>query len=134
MLRDELLAQMQKLEAEHEEQNSKLRRAERDLKLAQKALRQKEYSASCMELIERDLDLKDLENRNYGVLHQLSSLTENDYVVGPKLYRALLERDIKLPHMIPRTRSMVSCRSGSTSATPRSSVNGTDKPINFYDI
>lgn len=122
--RDELVSQMQKLEGELAEQNNKLQRAERDLKQAQKTLKQKELSATCFQLIERDFDLRELENNNFHVLHQLGSITENDYELGPKLYRSIIDRGIKLPHMIPRTRSTVSWRSDSNSETPLSSAHG----------
>lgn len=115
---------MQKLEDELTEQNNKLQRAERDLKQAQKILKQKKLSVTCLELIERDLDLKELENNNYHVLHQLSSITENDYELGPKLYRSIIECGIKLPHLIPRAQSTVSWRSDSISDTPLSSAHG----------
>lgn len=124
LCRDEYVAQMQKLEGELSEQNNKLRRAENELKQAQKALKRKELSASCLELIERDLDLKELENNNYSVLHRLSSIIDNDYELGPKLYRSITDRGIKLPHLIPRTRSSVSWRSDTSSETASSPANG----------
>lgn len=93
------------------DQNNKLLRAERELKNALKALKQRAISREFLEIYNRDLDLKELEKRNLDVLNQLGDLAYGDDNFGPKIARQLLNRNLKMPHMMQKTKSLLSWRS-----------------------
>lgn len=93
------------------DQKNKLQRADRELKTALKALKQRAISREFLELYNRDLDLRELEKRNMDVLNQLGDLAYADDELGPKIARHLLNRGLKMPHMMQKSRSSMSWRS-----------------------
>ncbi|XP_073822121.1 coiled-coil domain containing protein 39 [Musca autumnalis] len=100
-----------KLKKELQDQANKLTRAERELKTALKAIRQRAISEEFLRLFDQDLDLRELEKRNLNVLNQLGEIAYADFELGPKIARQLLDRGLKMPHMLQKTRSSVSWRS-----------------------
>ncbi|XP_013116307.2 coiled-coil domain-containing protein 39 [Stomoxys calcitrans] len=100
-----------KLQKELQDQANKLTRADRELKTALKALKQRAISEEFLRLYNKDLDLRDLEKRNLGVLNQLGEIAYTDYVLGPKIARHILDRGLKMPHMLQKSRSSLSYRS-----------------------
>lgn len=93
------------------DQKNKLQRADRELKTAYKAIKQRAISREFLELYNRDLDLRELEKRNMDVLNQLGDLAYADDELGPKIARQLLNRGLKMPHMMQKSRSSMSWRS-----------------------
>lgn len=100
-----------KLQKELQDQTNKLTRADRELKTALRALKQRAISEEFLRLYEQDLDLRELEKRNINVLNQLGEMAYTDYVLGPKIARHILDRGLKMPHMLQKTRSSVTWRS-----------------------
>ncbi|XP_065365102.1 coiled-coil domain-containing protein 39 [Calliphora vicina] len=100
-----------RLKKELLDQNNKLQRADRELKTALKAIKQRAISREFLELYNRDLDLRELEKRNLDVLNQLGDLAYADDEMGPKIARHLLNRGLKMPHMMQKSRSSLSWRS-----------------------
>lgn len=96
------------------DQKNKMLRADRELKTALKALKQRAISSEFLELYNRDLDLRELEKRNIDVLNQLGDLAYADDDLGPKIARHLLSRGLKMPHMMQKSRSSLSWRSDSS--------------------
>ncbi|XP_023297578.2 coiled-coil domain-containing protein 39 [Lucilia cuprina] len=100
-----------RLKKELMDQKNKQVRADRELKTALKALKQRAISSEFLELFNRDLDLRELEKRNLDVLNQLGDLAYADDELGPKIARQLLNRGMKMPHMMQKSRSTISWRS-----------------------
>lgn len=102
---------MSRLQKELLDQKNKLTRAERELKTAKKAIKQRIISSEFFELYDRDLDLRELEQRNQNVLNQLGDIAYADDEMGPKIARHILNRGMKMPHMLQKSRSSLSWRS-----------------------
>ena len=117
---------MSRLQKELVDQNNKLIRAERELKTAKKAIKQRIISSEFLELYDRDLDLRELEQRNQNVLNQLGDIAYADDEMGPKIARHILNRGMKMPHMLQKSRSSMSWRSDTSyDAMSLSSSKGT---------
>lgn len=103
---------LEKLRKEINEQNLKMSRADKDIKAGIRTIKQRGvHCDEFMDLFERDLDLRELEYRNTKALNQLVDMGENDDAIGLKIKRMLLDKGLKLPHHLPRTRSFASWRS-----------------------
>ncbi|XP_075145186.1 coiled-coil domain containing protein 39 [Haematobia irritans] len=100
-----------KLQKDVQDQSNKLTRADRELKTALKALKQRAISEEFLRLYNQDLDLRELEKRNLSVLNQLGEIAYTDYELGPKIARHILDRGLKMPHMLQKSRSSLSYRS-----------------------
>uniref|UniRef100_A0A1A9W232 Coiled-coil domain-containing protein 39 n=1 Tax=Glossina brevipalpis TaxID=37001 RepID=A0A1A9W232_9MUSC len=102
---------LSRLRKEVDEQKTKIRRADHELKQASKAMKQQNISPELLELYERTVELKELEDRNMKVLNQLGDVVDNDFELGPKIARAIADHGMKLPHLMHKTRSTISYRS-----------------------
>ncbi|CAD6991771.1 unnamed protein product [Ceratitis capitata] len=129
---------LEKLQKELYDQKTKLQRAEREVRLALKTVRDRNLGKEFIDGYERELDLREFEYRNSSALNQLADMAENDDDIGPKVIRIMLEKGLKMPHLLPKTRSFASWRSdlSETSSsrdipfsTPHSSVSGSTSAI-----
>lgn len=100
-----------KLQKEIEDQKTKLQRAEREVKISLKAVKERNLGKEFVEAYERELDLREFEYRNSSALNQLADMAENDDDIGPKVIRIMLEKGLKMPHLLQKTRSFASWRS-----------------------
>ncbi|XP_011183957.2 coiled-coil domain-containing protein 39 [Zeugodacus cucurbitae] len=129
---------LEKLQKELDDQKIKLQRAEREVKISLKAVKERNLGKEFIEAYERELDLREFEYRNSSALNQLADMAENDDEIGPKMIRIMLEKGLKMPHMLQKTRSFASWRSdiSETSSsrdmpmsTPHSSVSETTSVV-----
>ncbi|XP_067615864.1 coiled-coil domain-containing protein 39 isoform X2 [Eurosta solidaginis] len=102
---------LEKVLKDLDEQKIKLQRADREVKINLKAIKERSFSKECIASYERELDLRDLEYRNSSALNQLADMAENDDDIGPKMIRFMLEKGLKMPHLLKKTRSFASWRS-----------------------
>lgn len=102
---------LEKLQKELYDQKTKLQRAEREVRLALKTVRDRNLGKEFIDGYERELDLREFEYRNSSALNQLADMAENDDDIGPKVIRIMLEKGLKMPHLLPKTRSFASWRS-----------------------
>lgn len=93
------------------DQKVKLQRAERELKAAIKAAKMKITDPLFMASFEKDLLVKEIEERNSSALQQLADLVDNNDEIGPSLSKYLFERGLSMPVQISRTKSQTSWRS-----------------------
>lgn len=129
---------LEKLQKEIDDQKTKLQRAEREVKISLKAVKDRNLGKEFVEAYERELDLREFEYRNSSALNQLADMAENDDDIGPKVIRIMLDKGLKMPHMLQKTRSFASWRSdvSETSSsrdmpmsTPHSSVSETTSVV-----
>lgn len=129
---------LEKLQKELDDQKIKLQRAEREVKISLKAVKERNLGKEFIEAYERELDLREFEYRNSSALNQLADMAENDDEIGPKMIRIMLEKGLKMPHVLQKTRSFASWRSdiSETSSsrdmpmsTPHSSVSETTSVV-----
>ncbi|XP_017486700.1 PREDICTED: coiled-coil domain-containing protein 39 [Rhagoletis zephyria] len=102
---------LEKLQKELSDQKTKLQRAEREVKNSLKAVKERNLGKEFIAGYERELDLRELEYRNSSALNQLADMAENDDDIGPKVIRIMLEKGLKMPHLLQKTRSFASWRS-----------------------
>lgn len=94
-----------KIQKEFIDQREKLERAERELKLAIKAVRRKYVDSDFLRLFERDLNTRELEERDNSALQQLADCVESYPEMGPSVTRYLYEKGLKMPSRAPIWRS-----------------------------
>uniref|UniRef100_A0A336LP20 Coiled-coil domain-containing protein 39 n=1 Tax=Culicoides sonorensis TaxID=179676 RepID=A0A336LP20_CULSO len=97
-----------KIQKEFIDQREKLERAERELKLAIKAVRRKYVDSDFIRLFERDLNTRELEERDNSALQQLADCVEAYTEMGPSVTRYLYEKGLKMPSRAPVWRSVES--------------------------
>ncbi|XP_054745396.1 coiled-coil domain-containing protein 39 [Anastrepha obliqua] len=102
---------LEKLQKELDDQRIKLQRAEREVKNSLKRVKERNLGKEFIACYERELDLRELEYRNSSALNQLADMAENDDGIGPKVIRIMLEKGLKMPHLLQKTRSFASWRS-----------------------
>lgn len=102
---------LEKLQKELGDQKTKLQRAEREVKNSFKSVKERNLGKEFIAAYERELDLRELEYRNSSALNQLADMAENDDDIGPKVICIMLEKGLKLPHLLQKTRSFASWRS-----------------------
>ncbi|XP_058447659.1 coiled-coil domain-containing protein 39 [Malaya genurostris] len=99
-----------KIQKELLDQKTKIQRAERELRLAIKAAKAKTNDEDILVTFQRDLNLKELEERNNMVLHQIADLIEVCPEMNPTVNKYFYDKGIRLPS-VRRTKSQISWRS-----------------------
>lgn len=95
------------------DQKLKLQRAEREMKISHKKVKQKISDRDFMELIERDLLVRELQELNASALQQLSDLVDANPDMMGCVAQHLYEKGLSMP-MGSRAKSQVSWRSDNT--------------------
>lgn len=108
------------------EQKLKHQRAEREMKIAHKKVKQKISDKEFMELLERDMLAKELQEQNTAVLQQLADLVDANPDMMGCVAQHLYEKGLSMP-MGSRTKSQISWRSetsnmGHTGKTPKGEI------------
>ncbi|XP_050086776.1 coiled-coil domain-containing protein 39 [Anopheles aquasalis] len=98
------------------DQRTKIQRAERELKLAIKAAKAKTNDDDLMMIFQKDLNLKELEERNGLALQHLADLVEQSSEMAASVSKHCYERGLRLP-LIKRTKSQISWRSENSHGT-----------------
>lgn len=96
------------------DQKVKMQRAERELKQSLKSCKAKMIDAEVMAIFEKDLNAKELEERNSSALQQMADFIENNADVGPYMKKSMFEKGIAIP--FTRSKSQVSIRSNISAA------------------
>ncbi|XP_063697855.1 coiled-coil domain-containing protein 39 [Culicoides brevitarsis] len=94
-----------KIQKEFIDQREKLDRAERELKLTIKAVRRKYVDSDFLRLFERDLNTREIEERDNSALQQLADCVDTYPDIGPSVTRYLYEKGLKIPSRGPVWRS-----------------------------
>lgn len=102
-----------KLHKELIDQTVKKQRAERELKAATRSCRLAVNDLDFIALFEKDLLVKELEERNASALQQMANLAENNGNVGPSVAKAMFEKGITMPQG-SRTKSNTSWKSNAS--------------------
>ncbi|XP_052869033.1 coiled-coil domain-containing protein 39 [Anopheles cruzii] len=124
---DKALEQAQKVRLDHNDvllriqkelldQRTKIQRAERELKLAIKAAKAKTNDDDLMMIFQKDLNLKELEERNGLALQHLADLVVHNSELAASVNKHCYERGLRLP-LIKRTKSQISWRSEHSQCT-----------------
>lgn len=92
------------------DQKLKLQRAEREMKISHKKVRQKINDKEFMELIERDLMVRELKEQNASALQQLADLVDANPDMMGCVAQHLYEKGLSMP-MGSRAKSQISWRS-----------------------
>uniref|UniRef100_A0AAG5CZZ7 Coiled-coil domain-containing protein 39 n=1 Tax=Anopheles atroparvus TaxID=41427 RepID=A0AAG5CZZ7_ANOAO len=98
------------------DQRTKIQRAERELKLAIKAAKAKTNDDDLMMIFQKDLNLKELEERNGIALQHLADLVEHNTELAASVSKHCYERGLRLP-LVKRTKSQISWRSENSHGT-----------------
>lgn len=114
---------LSKLTKEINEQKQKIERANRDIQILLKTIKQKGISADYLELFERDLSLQELETRNRKALNLLSDMAASDQD-GTKIIRFMLSKGLKMPTQLKPVRSGLSSKSTSYTSIEACSTKG----------
>lgn len=94
------------------DQKLKLQRAEREMKVAHKKVKQKVADKETMDLIERDLIVRDLQEQNASALQQMADLVEANPDMMGCVAQHLYENGLSMPMGGGgRTKSQISWRS-----------------------
>ncbi|XP_053690796.1 coiled-coil domain-containing protein 39 [Sabethes cyaneus] len=99
-----------KIQKELLDQNTKIQRAERELRLAVKAAKAKTNDEDLLVTFQKDLNLKELEERNDMVMHQIADLIEQVPELNPTVNKYFYEKALRLP-VVRRAKSQISWRS-----------------------
>ncbi|XP_055635842.1 coiled-coil domain-containing protein 39 isoform X2 [Toxorhynchites rutilus septentrionalis] len=91
-------------------QKTKIQRAERELRLAIKAAKGKTHDEDLLMTFQKDINLKELEERNNMALHQMADLIEIVSEMNPTVHKYFYDKGLRLP-AIRRTKSQISWRS-----------------------
>lgn len=101
---------LMKLHKDLIDQKLKLQRAERETKISFKKVKQKVGDKELMELIERDLGVKELQEQNKSALQQLADLVDSNPDMMGCVAQHLYEKGLSMP-MGSRAKSQTSWRS-----------------------
>lgn len=96
------------------DQKVKMQRADRELKIAIKSFKSKMNDSEYMILFDKDLNAKELEERNSSALQQMADFIENNLDVGPYMKKSMFEKGIAIP--FTRSKSQISIRSNISAA------------------
>ncbi|XP_021711610.1 coiled-coil domain-containing protein 39 [Aedes aegypti] len=111
-----------KIQKELLDQKTKIQRAERELRLAIKAARAKTNDEDLLHTFQKDLNLKELEERNNMALHQMADLIEIFQEMNPTVNKYFYDKGLRLP-VVRRAKSQISWRSENS---PGSDYSGRD--------
>ncbi|XP_053670503.1 coiled-coil domain-containing protein 39 [Anopheles nili] len=98
------------------EQRTKIQRAERELKLAVKAAKAKANDDDLILIFQKDLNLKEVEERNGNALQHLADLVQQNSELAASVSKYCYDRGLRLP-LIKRTKSQISWRSENSHGT-----------------
>lgn len=101
---------LMKVHKEIIEQKSKMERAQRELMCAKRAVKQIMNDRNYLKNFEKDLNLKELEERNTLVLQQLADMIDTIIGMGPIISKHLYEKGLNIPQ-ITRSKTQMTCRS-----------------------
>ncbi|SPP84569.1 coiled-coil domain-containing protein 39 [Drosophila guanche] len=113
--RGEHTEELEKLQRDLDDQRTKLERANREIRMQLREIKQRPISEDFLEHFERDLNLQELEARNSKALNMLVDMANSDEN-GPEIIDQLLQKGLKLPQHLKRTRSCVSWKTPSSSS------------------
>ncbi|KAL9701953.1 hypothetical protein quinque_005394 [Culex quinquefasciatus] len=99
-----------KIQKELLDQKTKIQRAERELRLAIKAAKAKTNDEELLLTFQKDLNLKELEERNSMAMHQIADLVDFAPDLNPTVSKYFYDKGLRLP-VIRRTKSQISWRS-----------------------
>lgn len=108
-----------KIHKELTDQKQKIQRAERELKAAHKVARQRYCEGDNFVQFERELDLRELEEKNTTGLQLLADLVEMSPDLAPVVSTLLYEKGMKIPQ-VKRVKHMSSYQSDYSERTIRS--------------
>ncbi|CAD7093371.1 unnamed protein product [Hermetia illucens] len=108
-----------KIHKELTDQKQKIQRAERELKAAHKVARQRCCEGDNFVQFERELDLRELEEKNTTGLQLLADLVEMSPDLAPVVSTLLYEKGMKIPQ-VKRVKHMSSYQSDYSERTIRS--------------
>lgn len=100
-----------KIHKELVDQETKLDRAEREMKIAFKAAKRRIKDQEFISIFEKDMKLKERDERNNSALQQLADLVECIPDMGQTVTRHFLERGLSLPLTARRAKSQCSWKS-----------------------
>ncbi|XP_001359428.2 coiled-coil domain-containing protein 39 [Drosophila pseudoobscura] len=107
--------ELEKLNRDMDDQRSKLERANREIRMELREIKQRPISDDFLANFERDLNLQELEARNSKGLNMLVDMANSDEN-GPEIIDLILQKGLKLPQHLKRTRSCVSWKTPSSSS------------------
>uniref|UniRef100_A0A1Q3FT41 Coiled-coil domain-containing protein 39 n=1 Tax=Culex tarsalis TaxID=7177 RepID=A0A1Q3FT41_CULTA len=119
-----------KIQKELLDQKTKIQRAERELRLAVKAAKAKTNDEELLLTFQKDLNLKELEERNSMAMHQIADLVDFAPDLNPTVSKYFYDKGLRLP-VIRRTKSQISWRSENSPGSDLSGRGDTasSKPI-----
>lgn len=121
-----------KIQKELLDQKTKIQRAERELRLAIKAAKAKTNDEELLLTFQKDLNLKELEERNSMAMHQIADLVDFAPDLNPTVSKYFYDKGLRLP-VIRRTKSQISWRSENSPGSDLSGRGDTasSKPSKF---
>lgn len=103
--------QLLKIHKELMDQETKLERADREMKTSFKAAKRRIKDQEFIALYEKDMQVKERDERNNSALQQLADLVESIPDMGQTVTRHFLERGLSLPPNVRRAKSQCSWKS-----------------------
>lgn len=111
-----------KVHKELVDQETKLERADRDMKIAFKGAKRRIKDQEFICLFEKDMMLRERDERNNSSLQQVADLVEVFPDMGQTVTRHFLERGLSLPANARRAKSQCSWKSETSLGDPRTDV------------
>lgn len=93
------------------DQETKLERADREMKMAFKSAKKRIKDQEFVSLFEKDTRIKEQDERNNSALQQLADLVENTPDMSQNVTRHFMERGLSLPAIARRAKSQCSWKS-----------------------
>lgn len=100
-----------KIHKELVDQETKLERADREMKTALKSAKRRIKDSEFISVFEKDTAIKERDERNNSALQQLADLVESMPDMGQTVTRHFLERGLSLPANVRRAKSQCSWKS-----------------------
>lgn len=100
-----------KIHKELVDQETKLERADRDMKTSFKSAKKRIKDQEFINLYEKDIEIKERDERNNSALQQLADLVESIPDMSQTVTRHFLERGLSLPAIARRAKSQCSWQS-----------------------
>lgn len=100
-----------KIHKELVDQETKLERADREMKTALKSAKRRIKDSEFIAVFEKDTAIKERDERNNSALQQLADLVESMPDMGQTVTRHFLERGLSLPANVRRAKSQCSWKS-----------------------
>lgn len=100
-----------KIHKELVDQETKLERADREMKTAFKSAKRRIKDHEFISVFEKDMEVKERDERNNSTLQQLADMVETTPDMGQTVTRHFLERGLTLPANVRRAKSQCSWKS-----------------------